>query len=705
MSIPSSTKFKANNLNYSSEDLINIFDTYSTIQPTPSVTTKFKAGGYDLGQIFVSIPLGSGSTPDTGFKTNISGTKYDLAKVFQATGSTAAIPFDTNASYSYIYDYSNYKYYLTITSDGTFQYTADIAGNIDLIIVGGGGGGAGTNGVANTAGGGGGGGGAIDVYGTMTNDTSTGFAKNTAYTITIGSGGTGGGTSGSAGSTSKFTLTSTLTDLVTSTGGSGGVRSFGQSGEAAQGGSYISVLYLTDAYTTLSGAGGNGGETTVAANYTGTNGYSSRLSVNYYGGGTGTYYTSIANTFLIYNLMLFSGGGGGATDGASSNGFASWSGNGLIEFGGGLYGYATNTTQPISSSTVFYSENNNPPTSANFPTLTSAINGYAPGAGGGGVGYQLNSSSVTSGGNGANGVVKTYFSYIPPSLTISPSGYFSITGNAKYYLMNDGTDNYIIINCYSGLSTITFYGSTTCNVIAVGGGGGGAGGSGTTSPLTSGAGGGGGGAATYSDTFISGTYNITVGAGGSGGGGASNGSAGGTTSVVSGATTLISCTGGGGGVYSSSQAATGGTAGSATSSLTYIAGGSGGAGGQGSENGSDPSPLTSANQASYGITSDLVSTTLPDNTRMFLAGGGAGGACNYEGVPPYNYYGGSAGHGYGGWVGASFIGNNGLNEYGDVNGQNAVCYGAGGGGGSSNGTTSGGNGAPGIVLFYFQISP
>ncbi len=110
MSIPSSTKFKANNLNYSSEDLINIFDTYSTIQPTPSVTTKFKAGGYDLGQIFVSIPLGSGSTPDTGFKTNVGGTKYDLAKVFQFN-SSLPLPFNVlSGNYSYIYDYTNQKY-------------------------------------------------------------------------------------------------------------------------------------------------------------------------------------------------------------------------------------------------------------------------------------------------------------------------------------------------------------------------------------------------------------------------------------------------------------------------------------------------------------------------------------------------------------------------------------------------------------------
>ncbi len=711
MSIPTSTNFIANNSNYTSTDLINIFDKYSTIQPTPSTTTNYITGSYDLGQIFIPIPLGSGSTPDTGFLSVISGTTYDLAKVFQVSGATAAVPFSVlTGTYSYIYDYTNQKYYLTITSSGTFQYIADITGNIDLIVVGGGGGGGGaTNGSTTTAaGGGGGGGGAIDVTGTMIASSGNFFVKNTTYTVTVGAGGAGSSSTGSAGATSKFSQG--VTDYVTSTGGNGGGQGrkisgvIIQSGNAAQGTSTFSAgVGLSAAYSSTGGGGGLGGNTTVADNFTGTVGRSSLLSVNYYGSGSGTYYSSIANTFLIYNWMLFSGGGGGATDGDASDGYSSWGGYGLNEFAGGLYGYTSNTTQPISNAGVGWGENNNPPTTADFPTF-SAVTGYAPGGGGSGVGYAI---SGRTGASGANGVIKTYFNYTPPTLTTYPSSIFSVTGNARYFLMNDSTDDYFIINCYSGSSTVTFTTGVACDIIAVGGGGGGGGGSGITSPKTSGAGGGGGAAATYTYSFPTGTYNITVGTGGSGGSGATSGSAGGTTTVVSGATTLISCTGGGGGVYSAppSQTATGGTAGTTGGTLTPFAGGSGGAGGQGSENGADTT--TSANQASYGITSDLTSTILPDNTTMFLAGGGAGGSCDYTGVVSINYGGGGAGHGYGGWVGASYTGSNASAPAQSVNGQNALCYGGGGGGGSSNSasTTSGGNGAPGIVLFYFKINP
>jgi hypothetical protein len=84
MSIPTSTNYISNNENYSNQDLITIFQTNGTILVSGYPTTNYKiSGNYDLGQIFVQAsPIGSGTALNTGFNAVISGTTYDLTKIF-----------------------------------------------------------------------------------------------------------------------------------------------------------------------------------------------------------------------------------------------------------------------------------------------------------------------------------------------------------------------------------------------------------------------------------------------------------------------------------------------------------------------------------------------------------------------------------------------------------------------------------------------
>jgi hypothetical protein len=84
MSIPTTTNFIANNSNYTTPtDLINIFSKYSSIQNSVPLSTGYYYGNYDLSQIFrLAIPSYSGTSLSTNFTTSISGTNYDLAKIF-----------------------------------------------------------------------------------------------------------------------------------------------------------------------------------------------------------------------------------------------------------------------------------------------------------------------------------------------------------------------------------------------------------------------------------------------------------------------------------------------------------------------------------------------------------------------------------------------------------------------------------------------
>lgn len=693
-----------------------------------SIITNYKdPSGNDLGSIFM---IGSGLGYNTGYR-DMSGNDFsqlfmplgtyfplsyltnykistgvDLNAIFASTNQPTTLPFlVSSSSYSYIYDYLNSMYYVTSNTSGTIQFTTDISGNIHVVLVGGGGAGGGASGSLN-AGTGGAGGGAIDTYTTM----GVGIIKNTQYNFTIGPGGIGVNQSdGTSGSNSIFGTISQ--NYITSNGGDGGFIKSSTSSGPSGASSTINYSYFLNSFSAGGSNGGFGGKTTPGANYTGGFGGSSNLSIYYYTNSSGSVpnntiqYNSISNTFLIYNLMLLSGGGGGGTDGGGSNGYSAWGGYGLPDFGGNIYGYTTNSIYPIGSSIIAYGQNNNPPSNSGFPNTSQSLPGIAPGGGGAGVGTIIN-----TGGNGANGIIKFYFNYSIPIIT---NNYFTLDGNAKYYLMNNGISNYFIINCYTGSSTVNFTTSiSNCIAIVVGGGGGGGSGANLSSispNFFGGAGGGGGGSGVYNAITLNGIYNISVGTGGVGGStSGTSGTSGGTTTIKnsSNTTTYAQATGGTGGKYSSTQTATGGTQGicSGTWPLSTSNSGSGGNGGHGSENGPDPNPLTSANQAMYGLSSALINYNLPDGTICYFSGGGGAGSCKYSGATvSANYYGGGAGHGYGGFVGASW--NTGLVS---INGQNATIFGAGGGGGSSNTSinthTTGGNGSQGLVLFIVPIN-
>jgi hypothetical protein len=693
-----------------------------------TIITNFKdPSGNDLGSIFMPL-AGSTTLSNTGY-SDTSGNDFsqlfmplgtyiplsyltnyrisngnDLKAIFANINQPLPLPLPLNIvsnSYSYIYDYSNSMYYITSDTSGTIEFTSDISGNIHFILVGGGGSGGGAVGSQQSSGTGGSGGGSIDAYTNM----GGGIIKNKIYNYSIGLGGQGvSGNSGNNGNASYFK--SDTTTLIQSNGGLKGIVSTSTTDGPIGSTSTIVSSSYTNSFTGSTGNGGNGGKTTPSANFTGGFGGSSNLSSNYYTNYASTSFNTInyyklSNTFLIYNIMLFSGGGGGGTEGGSSDGYSAWGGYGLADFGGNIYGYTTNTTYPIIASvSAGYGQNNNPPTSANFPCTSSSLPGIAPGAGGAGVG-----AIIAKGGNGANGILKIYFNYSSPFSNY----YYTLSGNAKYYLMNNGTVNYFIINCWAGTSTINFTTSVSnCIAVVVGGGGGGGSGKYISPNFFSGAGGGGGGAGIYTNITLNGTYNITVGTGGAGGTNAgTSGTTGTNTRITNSSGTIIysQATAGAGGIYSTSKNALGGPEGtcSGTWTLSTSGNGSGGNGGQGSENGPDPTPLTSANQAKYGSSSSLISYTLPDGTLCYFSGGGGAGSCNYSnGTVNINYTGGGAGHGYGGFVGASY---NSL--IASTNGQDAKIFGAGGGGGSSNTpsiATTGGRGANGLVLLIVPIN-
>lgn len=696
-----------------------------------SIITYFKdISGNDLGSIFMA---GFGLNYDTNYKDS-SG--IDFRYLFMPLGSYSSITYNTyykdisgndlknvfasiiqplpfiisSTSYSYIYDYSNSMYYVTSNVSGTIEFITDISNDIHFILVGGGGAGGGSA-SQNYSGNGGGGGGAMDVYSSM----ESGISKNTIYSFYVGSGGIGipGGSAviGNSG-TNTYVNSPSIMYILQSTGGGGGYsyNIYNPTQNLGLGGNSSITTDWNFSFTNITNNGGNGGITTPIVNYTGGFGNSSNLSSNYYNNSSSSSlntikYNQINNTFLIYNLMLFSGGGGGATEGTSSNGYSAWGGYGLPDFGGNIYGYTTNTIYPISSTTVGYGQNNDPSENIGFPNTSQSLYGIAPGGGGAGVGTGI---ELYKGGNGANGIIKFYFNYHQPIL----NNYFTLSGNAKYFLMNNGISNFFIINCWNGSSNINFTSYVSnCYAIVVGGGGGGGSGAYLSSILPnyfSGAGGGGAGSGVYTNITLNGIYDVFVGSGGNGGSiSGSNGNSGGNTTVIKNSITYAIATGGGGGLFSTSQNATGGIQGNCSGNwtLSTINFGVGGNGGQGSEYGQDPSQLTSENQAMYGLSSSLINYTLPDGTICYFSGGGGGGSCKYSSdiIVAANYNGGGAGHGYGGFVGSSWN-----SEISSINGQNAKIFGAGGGGGSSNTSintyTTGGNGADGLVLFIIPIS-
>ncbi len=261
---------------------------------------------------------------------------------------------------------------------------------------------------------------------------------------------------------------------------------------------------------------------------------------------------------------------------------------------------------------------------------------------------------------------------------------YTLTGTGTTQTLN----GYTIVTFTVGTGSITFNKPVTnFGCICVAGGGGGSAGISRTTGKSSGNGGGGGGAYLYTTnpniTTASLTYNISVGNGGYGdtlttvfgvNPYLSTGTNGSSSSVSINSNIIINCiggkynAGGGGNVTIPSgviyNGGNGGNNTNGTSSTSYTT------------PFSIPSAITSVVKTSYGG-----------------GGGGAGGDTN----------GGTAGlNGLGG----TQSGNTNTNRYG----QNATSYGSGGGGGGNIGVLSsggpfyynGGDGAPGVVIFYFQ---
>jgi hypothetical protein len=668
--------------------------------------TSYKVNNNDLSQIFASLGSFSQNSQLVGY--NVNGT--DLSQIFASINQEPSLltPFIiTSSSYSYIYDYSTQTYFVQSIAigSGTIQFTENIIGQIHVIIIGGGGGGGGGRRTTKIyAGSGGGGGGTLDMYSTM----GTGFTINTLYSFVVGSNGTGGtggknfyGTSGTA---SSFSIGSNI--IATSSGGSPG-GSFSQYSPTNGGNAGISTIqptyqtnFINTFLTTSQNNPGKGGCTTPSTNYVGGCGYGSDLSANYYiSTSPSRLYSTIKNSFLIYRNLLYGGGGGGSTEGGSSIGYSAIGGNGLVEFGGNLYGYTTNSAiLPYLTN----GQNNNPGTSYNFPNTTASQPGTAFGSGGAGSG-----SYFQTGGSGSQGIVGFYFNY---PFGPKPNNYFKITENSSYCFMSNGSSNYFIINCSVGTSTIEFVQSVNATIIVVGGGGSGSSSANLETGLYCGAGSGGGGCGIYNQVLNS-TYNVNVGLGGYGSNtslnNSYNGMNGGTTTITDVSSNILAqATGGQGGKFSTTTIPTGGLGGTCTNSPWILSNslttGYGGDGGQGGITTIGYSS-NSSTQSIFGSSSELIQYILPDGTKMFFGGGSSAGSNIYSGVPA-NYNGGGAGHGYGGYVGANIN----SNLIGNPNGQDAKFFGSAGGSSSSNITTVGtygigGNGMNGIVLIIFQV--
>ena len=252
---------------------------------------------------------------------------------------------------------------------------------------------------------------------------------------------------------------------------------------------------------------------------------------------------------------------------------------------------------------------------------------------------------------------------------------YTLTGTGTTQTLN----GYTIVTFTVGTGSITFNKPVTnFGCICVAGGGGGSPGNSRTSGKGSGNGGGGGGAYLYTTnpniTTTSLKYNVSVGNGGSGGTSSILGTNGGSSYVTINGNTIINCVGG------KCDAGGGGNV-TIPAGVTYN-GGNGGNNTNGFSSTSYTTPFT--------IPSAITSVV---KTSYGGGGGGAGGNTN----------GGAAGlNGLGG----TQSGNTNTNRYG----QDATSYGSGGGGGGNIGVLSsggiiyynGGDGAPGVVIFYFQ---
>lgn len=254
---------------------------------------------------------------------------------------------------------------------------------------------------------------------------------------------------------------------------------------------------------------------------------------------------------------------------------------------------------------------------------------------------------------------------------------FTYTG--EYNIREDG----VVELLTSG--TITFLNPAVIDIFCVGGGSGGNGGSTKTSLM--GGGGSGGYTATIRKQSVSGSYDVSIGAGGAGGQSLSTsspnvlGAAGGATSFGN----ILSANGGNGGsVNKNGNSGGSGGGGSVDSSSDYGAGGSDGNGGEYGY------PVNITGGAGQGATTREFGET---NGKLYAGGGG--GSRSMAGNAPIVSPGGEGGGGAGSWSGSRID----QMQAPTAGGRNT---GSGGGGGfyaNNSKKANGGSGGSGIACF------
>ena len=254
---------------------------------------------------------------------------------------------------------------------------------------------------------------------------------------------------------------------------------------------------------------------------------------------------------------------------------------------------------------------------------------------------------------------------------------FTYTGN--YKVRKDG----VVELLTSG--TIVFLEPKVIDVFCVGGGG--AGGSSIFGNFTRALGGGGGGYCTTArKQRVTGSYEVTIGAGGISGSTPSNGGATSFGNIVTAAGGFSGAyvTGGVAKVYPGANGGSGGGGGRASTQTVDGTGGTDGSNGQ---------PLEiSGNYAQGGKGQGTTTREFGEQTGKLYAGGGGGGTYFYSNTPVYSL-GGAGGGGAGGWWRDS--------NYSQAAGAGSANTGGGGGGGAvyNSDGIQGASGGSGIVCF------
>jgi|GEM_PF-3165018 len=305
-----------------SQGLISMFTS------TPSGWTRFSALDSKFPEAQATYGETGGATTHThstttGYATETIAGTQSLTSSFTGTGGTVS--------------YSGGYTIHTFTSGGTF--TANVAGNVEALVVGGGGAtGGGLTGTTYHAGGGGG----QVVY-------NPSLALNAqAYSVTIGAGGPSDNTDGQNSVFSSITATRGFTGYMTAHGGA--------SGSGYTGGAWTGSGY---------GGGGGGGA--------GGNGYSN--SGNTGGSGGVGVASSISGTSVTYGAGGFGGPNantnGAANTGTGGGGNAGAGGSGIV-----IIRYPTPTGGPgtfASSTHTHLSTSATPTAVSNIPSYLDMI--------------------------------------------------------------------------------------------------------------------------------------------------------------------------------------------------------------------------------------------------------------------------------------------------------------------------------------------